>query len=84
MEEELAAVEEEVERKRVAKNPFELKFTSLVRVQDLKLYQSHRPFGHAGNDLCFENEQLRHHKTQIKSHGDMYSSSVLSSIRLPC
>ena len=29
-EEELAAIEEDVERKRVAKNPFEEKFTSLV------------------------------------------------------
>lgn len=30
-EKELAAVEEDVERKRVAKNPFEQKFTNLVR-----------------------------------------------------
>lgn len=32
MEEELAAIEEDVERKRVAKNPFEEKFTSLVKL----------------------------------------------------
>lgn len=31
MEEELAAIEEDVERKRVAKNPFEERFTSLVK-----------------------------------------------------
>lgn len=36
MEEELAAVEEDVERKRVSKNPFEQKFTALVRTPQVK------------------------------------------------
>lgn len=31
MEEDLAAIEEDVERKRVAKNPFEQRFTTLVK-----------------------------------------------------
>lgn len=35
-EEELAAIEEDVERKRVAKNPFEEKFTSLVVITALE------------------------------------------------
>lgn len=38
MEEELAAIEEDVERKRVAKNPFEEKFTSLVKLESWLLF----------------------------------------------
>ncbi len=52
MEVELAAVEEDVERKRVGKNPFDEKFTTLVRIpgftqsqpNDSSLHRTHLTF----------------------------------------
>lgn len=77
MEEELAAIEEDVERKRVAKNPFEEKFTSLVKL-DLIVFLLLLPSGDPNRSWLFQEEECAAMDSFRREFTDMIDGLRLS------